>query len=90
MATTSKPVLQRLKPSLFFWVDVAAKGTTYKDSRARSEKFAISAAFLQKNRSLSASRARQTAAGKKKHRTPFGMTLETLLGGRVTRCFLRQ
>jgi hypothetical protein len=33
-----------------------------------------------KNRSLSASRARQTAAGKKKRGTPFGMTAETLRG----------
>jgi len=47
VTTTSKLVLQRLKPRLFFCVDVVAKATTYKDSRVRSEELAFSAAFPQ-------------------------------------------
>src|ERR1700678_1342716 len=53
------------KPSLFFWVEVFVKGRPYKDSRARFEKFVTCATFLQENRCFTASRSRETAAGKK-------------------------
>jgi len=62
--TTAKSVLQQLKARAFRMRIVVAEATTYKNPLGSSAE----------SRSLSASRARQSAAGKKKRGTPFGMT----------------
>ena len=80
-------VLQRLKPLGFCAVDVVAKATTYTESCALAANPKLGSATRldgsEESRSLSASRARQTVAGKKKRGTTFGMTRVVLFRGNL-------